>query len=77
MKGLGADSEEKKSGFTLESPTVKYIGIGLLVFGVGMGVYSLIKSDKDKKSKGKGKLSGTKKDDKRLSSGKRAKTVNF
>lgn len=75
MKGLGADSEEKKSGFTLESPTVKYIGIGLLVFGVGMGAYALIKNNKDKKSKGK--LSGTKKHNKRLSSGKRAKTVNF
>lgn len=75
MKGLGADSEEKKSGFTLESPTVKYIGIGLLVFGVGMGAYALIKDKKGKKSKGK--LSGTKKHHKRLSSGERAKTVNF
>lgn len=60
----------------IESSTAKWIGIGLLAAGVGMGAYALIKGNKKKTSKG-GKLNGVSR--KRLTSGKRrhAKKVNF
>lgn len=72
---MGSD---EKTGLTLESPTVKYIGIGLLIAGVGLGAFALLKEKKGKKSSKGGKLSGV--SQKRLRSGKRskrAKKVNF
>lgn len=71
------NSDETKKTFSLSGKTGMWIGIGLLLGGVGLGAYALTKKNKSAKKQGKLAGCGKKKGKKSKKSGKRRKAIGF